>query len=230
MKTIFILSILLYSSIAHSQCLGASSGPASQFDAIYEHFKDRELDRFFYSEVSVVLNYFSINAIDFYYYKDDDSYNAFAYYTGEGEEMNEIYFGEDLINEFKKKFGDSYKFAISAVIAHELAHAKQYALNGIDFPVNDPFQQELHADFMAGYFIGYRYSIDMASQNEANAFFETFYDMGDTNFSSTTHHGTSEQRKRASVEGWEYGKKLFSVIDAYQRGISVVKNYVRQEK
>jgi hypothetical protein len=226
-KTLFfsLLFLSFWSINAQGQCLGVSSTSEAGTSGTYDHIEDKALDAFFYKEVANIMTRFQIAKLDFYFYTETNGINAYA--RNVPGSIKEVCFGERLTSHFKEKFGDKYRYAITAVIAHELAHVKQFEKHNKSFPLSG-FQQELQADFIAGYLVGYRYAIEMASKTEAETFFDTFYSLGDTAFGDEGHHGTHEQRKAASMAGWEYGKELFPIDGAYDKGIEVVRTYKKQ--
>lgn len=86
--------------------------------------------------------------------------------------------------------------SLPAILAHEYAHIMQFKYG---FPYTGKWG-ELHADFMAGWYIGHRgrYPIQTdAYQAAANFFFK-----GDYNFNSRSHHGRPEERLEAFMAGY----------------------------
>ncbi len=98
-----------------------------------------------------------------------------------------------LIAEFKATNGSL--MSVPAIMGHEFAHAMQHANN---FPYTGKWR-ELHADYMAGWYIGHRGRF--RPQNAMEAFIN-FYDKGDDNFFSKDHHGTARERGAAFNAGF----------------------------
>jgi hypothetical protein len=105
-----------------------------------------------------------------------------------------------------------------AILAHEFAHAVQH-LYGWKEPGKQP---ELHADFIAGYYIGKTYNL---SQEEMSSFYKTFAELGDNEFFSPNHHGTSAERLCAFYEG-NYVSKITRIT--MQEALAFAYNYVEE--
>ena len=89
---------------------------------------------------------------------------------------------------------------IQAVMVHEWAHIAQFNLGVRASRVK---YTELMADFMAGWFVGYKQFLvgQPVSLNQAMI---GMYSIGDTNFNSQGHHGTPRERLSAYVEGYRF--------------------------
>jgi|SRR5208337_2883850 len=122
---------------------------------------------------------------------------------------------------------DENGMAILAVCAHEFGHIVQY-----DTRVHDTLSYgqptvklvELHADFLAGYYLGLRQS-DQPSLRlfSAGAF---IHDLGDNNFTSPTHHGTKEERTAALEGGYRLGRDATADIgSAISSGVEFVQQF-----
>ncbi|MBN8785661.1 MAG: hypothetical protein J0I84_01070 [Terrimonas sp.] len=118
-----------------------------------------------------------------------------------------------LIDEFRNS-ATGLGFAISGVIAHEMAHILQFSKN-CRLPV---MQMELQADFLAGYYLSVRSDIMRGKGLPVFTFapeaFRTFFSKGDYNFNSPQHHGTREQRLAAIVAG--YNCDLTDIDEVYE--------------
>ncbi len=114
--------------------------------------------------------------------------------------------------------------AILAVCAHEYGHILQYSrglsgrLNGGQRTVK---RQELHADYLAGYFAGVR---KLENENFSSVTFATtMYDLGDTAFNDRSHHGTHDERAAAVVAGFRAKKDRGLTVDqAIAEGLAYV--------
>lgn len=109
--------------------------------------------------------------------------------------------------------------SIPAILAHEFAHARQYKK---DFPYKATLWRELHADFLAGWFLALRF--DYLGDDPCPAFY-SFYNKGSNRgFFNPNHHGTKDQRVAAMEAGYDsYFEGVESGVDAYNVGIEYVK-------
>ena len=107
----------------------------------------------------------------------------------------EIVLGKYLMLSQSNK-SDSYTRLV-AVFAHEFAHAMQHKFG---WSGNSKWR-ELHADYLAGYYLGMTKSV---SESEVISTFNEFYSIGDFNFNDPLHHGTPEERSCAFLEGFKY--------------------------
>jgi hypothetical protein len=96
------------------------------------------------------------------------------------------------------KTGQYNNFTMPAIMAHEFGHIYQFKRNS-QMPTK---LLELQADYLAGWYMGNR---EGSSQYGINAFrqdSQSFFEKGDYNFNSPTHHGTPEERNAAILEGY----------------------------
>ena len=117
-----------------------------------------------------------------------------------------IVLGLNLLNKFLAIPGGD--FAVMAICAHEFAHIKQYGLdvkraieNGLP-----PYCIELHADFLAGYFV--RIFSERVPQTRLQVIGEQWSKLGHP--TNTGSHGTSAQRIKAIEAGFEFAKRASS--------------------
>ena len=94
---------------------------------------------------------------------------------------------------------------VAGVIAHEFAHIMQFSDPArysrlLDHHGTVKFL-ELHADFMAGYYMGTKFA-DKPQDLETLA--RKIFELGDNNFTSIGHHGTPEERHVALRAGFRY--------------------------
>lgn len=96
-------------------------------------------------------------------------------------------------------FGD---VAPQAILAHEYGHHVQYAKN-VAFGPNpeDTRRTELMADALASYFLTHKRGAAM-NWKRVQEFLQVFYAIGDCQFDNPGHHGTPNQRMRASIFGY----------------------------
>ena len=92
--------------------------------------------------------------------------------------------------------------SVGAVLVHEWAHIAQFA-TGVQSRSNTVAPTELMADFIAGWYHGFRCA--HACQNADPRFAETgLASVGDYNTQSKNHHGTPEQRAQAYRNGYQF--------------------------
>ena len=122
-----------------------------------------------------------------------------------------------LIKEYKETNGSL--MSIPAILGHEFAHGMQSDNN---FPYSGKWR-ELHADYLAGWFIGHRGRF--RPQNAIQAILN-FYNKGDYEFNSEDHHGTPQERAAAFNAGYTLNVQgnEDSGGDAYVAGLKYVKN------
>jgi hypothetical protein len=108
--------------------------------------------------------------------------------------------------------------AVPGIVSHEAAHAMQHANN---FPYPNGVRKELHADFMAGWYVAHRCR---CGGPDPRAAFESFYRKGDSlGFFDPRHHGTSEERVTMMLAGYFYNYQTNgSAKDAYDYALRIV--------
>ncbi len=117
-----------------------------------------------------------------------------------------------------KSFGNE---RVKAVIAHEFAHALQHANNFYNF-YKPGIYPELHADFLAGFYIGRNGLIE---KDKLTAFAEESYSVGDNlPFLDPDHHGTPSDRRCAFLEGYKLAVNYdFNIVQAFSAGVDYIK-------
>jgi hypothetical protein len=106
--------------------------------------------------------------------------------------------------------------SMPAIIAHEYAHIAQFKYK---FPWQEGKWPELHADFIAGWFIAHRGRFPVP--NNAYQAAASLYYKGDYDFNEPDHHGTPTERLAAFRAGFEFNLRsnVPSGSLAYQAGI-----------
>jgi hypothetical protein len=164
----------------------------------------------------------------FGFFDDGDKPNAFATdRTLAGNGPGTVLMGKNLYRLIMTQTQDS-GLALITMCAHEFGHIHQYSssykadLEGLDRTVKP---LELHADFLAGFYLADRKAEHPEfSLRTVGAVFEV---LGDTNFSSPQHHGTSAERLAAITAGFDFGKTAGRRIDAAaQAGVKYVERNV----
>lgn len=187
-----------------------------------------DLDADISEEITVLNDVFDVN-VPVYFPNDsfDDAFftpKKFPQLIDRDEgDVNEAVTGTVFISEgfLNKEFHQNYGNlrSIPAIMAHEFAHARQFKKN---FPFRATLWRELHADFMAGWYLALR--LDYLGDDPTPAF-DSFYNKGsNTGFFNSNHHGTKNQRVLAMLNGYDsYFDGVRSGIEAYDVGIEYVK-------
>jgi hypothetical protein len=208
---IILLSITLIQGKA--QCFQANS-PLDQEGWIVTSSGNKRLDDIIMQERFKLENFFGVK-VDFFFLIENYGGNAMYIPTCNYACNGSIFLGVNILSETLAKPNGVEN--VKAILAHEFAHCVQHIMGWKEIFVK---RQELHADFMAGFYIGKSYSY---SDEIMNTFYNEFYARGDYNFYSTNHHGTSEERMCAFLEGYYFSKESSSnVYEANNYGIQYV--------
>ncbi|MGO4599641.1 hypothetical protein [Terrabacter sp. 2RAF25] len=95
-----------------------------------------------------------------------------------------------------------------AVLGHEYAHHVQYDASLTASPLTGAEatrRTELMADAFGTYFVTHKRGLALNAARVLEAE-QSFFQVGDCNFESDGHHGTPDQRLRASTWGWSVAK------------------------
>jgi hypothetical protein len=208
-------------------CLAASSAStASRSMEVFVKTGWQTLDTSLYWDIGELNRQFGVSVPVYFIKTSDDEKNAF--FTGqkfpdliraEGADPSMSVTGSVFItsgllkNEFR-----SGGYAIPAILGHEYAHAMQYANR---FAYSGKWQ-ELHADYLAGWFTAHR---QRHLPQDADQALKSFFDKGDFDFFEEGHHGTPQERANAFYAGYLLNMRagVASGGIAYNNGI----NYVR---
>lgn len=127
-----------------------------------------------------------------------------------------VFFGTDLIRS-QYNFISKRGYAIPSIISHEYAHILQYKLR---FPFTGKWQ-ELHADFLAGWYTAHRSRFMPQNIRESMT---TFFDNGDNEVNSPQHHGSSLEREEAFLAGVKLNQQngFMTGTDVYYQGIKYI--------
>jgi hypothetical protein len=110
--------------------------------------------------------------------------------------------------------------SIAGVCAHECGHIYQY-FSGIFDELHNTLIAELHADFIAGYYMGKRKDV---APDQVKLFAETLLQFGTYDYGNPRFHGDSGQRTAAMTCGYRTAVAGSNFEDA----ITIGKSYVRQ--
>ena len=209
MRKIVFLIIISFVNTVKSQCFLKGNESNSLTYEIYNSSGDSYIDKEYYSIINHLKSYkYKVKAG---FYDDKGAPNAFATTTSDPNFDGETYFGLNLLRRYLGK-EDKYKFLnINLIVFHEYAHIIQFN-NGMDRNRHTKWN-ELQADFIAG--LLFRYKIitkkialsnnAMITDTEINLYkklaTDLFYSLGDTQFGSSSHHGTPLERSYAFYAG-----------------------------
>ncbi len=207
------LAMLAVHSIAplHGQCF---AGSLQSFGQLYKSTGNEDLDEILHYHKSKMENLFGVRT-QLYIYDDSRAPNAYAVPCGDFSKCKHgtILFGYNmLLSQLWKSNNRTY--AVIGVMAHEFAHVLQF-LKHNNLPTK---LKELHADYLAGYYLGK----EDLSRRDMEVFAQSLFEMGDYNFWSPDHHGTPQERVQAMIAGFMAGKHDRSVDEAYREGIEWV--------
>ena len=209
---IFLFFFLLPTTRFHSQCFMSIISNGMYLE---NTTGNRKLDEILFKQKENLEAFFGVDIQLFFGTEISKSGNAFfspvcpsLYCDGK------IVLGKYLMLELSR-LSNSYS-RLLGVFAHEFGHAMQhkYGWSG-----NSKWR-ELHADYLAGFYLG---KINSISQSDVVSSYREFSKRGDFNFYHPEHHGTPEERGCAFLEGFKFASVMNSnVINAYNSG----KNYV----
>ena len=184
----------------------ALQGTAAGQYTVYQSSDNSEIDRATNEELIFLAQSFLVTPT-FFYYDDSRGMNAFSTpenLAGSQSQFGTICFGLNLIKEQISLSNNGTNVPI--ILAHEFAHtvARKYGLN---LPTK---QNELFADYLAGGYMFYRER--NFKQTDVQAAFQSFYNMGDNDFTNPNHHGTPASRNACIRQGYN------DCLNAMQQG------------
>ncbi|HKQ03981.1 MAG TPA: hypothetical protein VJ464_02535 [Blastocatellia bacterium] len=201
---LLLIMVAGFGGEAKGQCLQG----AANVSRIMKTTGDPRLDTLLNQEGNLIYSVFGVNP-NMFLFDDGEAPNAFASptstlngYTGT------VYLGTGLL---RTELWSMNKggFAVAGVMAHEFAHILQIAMQS-RLPGK---LRELHADFMAGYYLARKSYI---APTNIRAFAQSLFEKGDYDFWSPSHHGTPQERVGAMLAGYRSGN--LAVRDAYYTG------------
>ena len=147
---------------------------------------------------------------------DSDAPNAYA--TPEQIFPNgpdgTVVFGMSLLGHELERDG-GIGLAVPAIMAHEFSHLRQFKDRRIMH--NSIPWRELHADFLAGWYLSRR---KLAAPTDVRPAMSSFFEMGDYEFNDPNHHGTPDQRLDCLIAGMQ--SRARDVRRAFYEGESFV--------
>jgi predicted metalloprotease len=164
----------------------------------------------------------------FAFYDDHRTPNAFATpRTVLPDSRGTVLMGMRLFGQCMSNHHDD-GMTVIAICAHEFGHLHQMQsdynarLTRLDKTVKPV---ELHADFLAGYFLAGRK--EEHPDLDLHTVGANFDRMGDTDFNSPQHHGTAQERIAAITAGYRFGRSGEHDIDeAARAGVELVARMV----
>jgi hypothetical protein len=207
-------------------CLAGTSETADLGD-VFVNTGWQALDAAMLEDITALNRVYGVNVP--LYFLNDGSKNAFfvalkfpSLMQADGVSPNtpvtgSVFFSAALLkDEFQEGKGSG--MSIPAILGHEYAHAVQKANN---FPYEGKWP-ELHADYLAGWFIALRGVFRLQDPNRA---WVSISEKGDYNFFDKGHHGSPQERAEAFAAGYmllAQGRQT-SGISAYNFGLQFVK-------
>jgi len=167
------------------------------------------LDSQIIQELNLLKSVYNVNP-SFFIFDDQGMPNAYASPNGT------VLFGSTLmINEFNEEFGPTGNYSVIGIMAHEFAHILQFS-QGLHYQLPTKIL-ELHADFIAGWYLGNR---EMVLLTDAEQAMRSFYRNGDYEFNNPNHHGTPSERVRSYKTGTT--TRGMNIYQAFQLGLNFV--------
>jgi len=179
---------------------------------IYFPSRNQILDNFNQQEGVNLVSTFALSPRMFYLV--DESPNAYA--TNEIANSlgpdGTILLGQNLLTQQLSK--DPSGASVVAIMAHEFGHLAQFK-QGFRETGKRP---ELHADFMAGWYLNLR---GRYAWTNLMPTLKVFYEIGDYQFNSPGHHGTPQERLAAAQAG--FNSRATTAAQAYTLGWQFVR-------
>jgi len=172
------------------------------------------IDQIMPLEYQLLNQFFTVNP-DFAFFDDGYAPNAYASPTSMigNSSHGSVLFGISLLqSELSKPWWGA---AIAGISAHEFAHVAQFQM-GVGGPTRS---RELHADFMAGWYLGAKQTYGTAVM--INGLGQSLFNHGDFNFNNPSHHGTPQERIQSMYGGYQAGLQGSTVAQAFNQGRQV---------
>jgi hypothetical protein len=162
-------------------------------------------------------------------YIQEDLPNAFAMRTSDVlGTKGSVLLGLKLMNSLLEddKAGKAAGGAIAGICAHEVGHIYQFFNDHYDHmsPLGT-IAVELHADLIAGYYMGRRGD---ATPDQVNVFSLALFNRTGFDFTDPSFHGTPGERIAAVDKGYILAKQGMSLPDACTRGEAYIKSLIGQ--
>jgi len=187
---------------------------------MYSSSGNPDLDRAVVATLKNITQFLSINPGVKYIY--DASPNAFAVPESlVPDTQGTVLLGLNLIN--NELFTSNYRgVAVAGICAHECAHIFQFQSGYMQmFAGPTAARMELHADYIAGMFLGQRDGTH--SKGDVTDFANTLFRHGDFQFNDPGHHGTPLQRVMAMEAGYDVGRSRTKTMEGIHQGVDFLK-------
>lgn len=182
---------------------------------------DPKFDAAVRAEAALLSRVFNVTPV-FSFHDDGDVSEALALSDGR---QTTVLLGLGLIRELLGQQGSRGHSTIIGVLAHEWAHAYQYAQAPLE---EKRFMMETHADFMAGWYLGIKKASGIA-QIDPVAFSSSLYKWGYRGaYFDANQYGSPERRAAAMRAGFASGSRQYQdygspiVDDAATQGYAFV--------
>ncbi|MBT2560652.1 hypothetical protein J7E50_07385 [Pedobacter sp. ISL-68] len=212
---IFILLLLLNNHTLWAQCkvLGSEYLQEENASQPADQINEDELPAELLKNANYIGQFFLVSP-KFRVTTSETASNAKTYCECEDTNCGAtIFIGSKLLAAYKNGF--STKDGLYGLIAHEVAHVTQCRL-GVTKKISG-VQIELHADFLAGYFLGRKMKIQLTDLREFSA---ELFKRGDFRFNDNQHHGTPEARVRYMLVGASLN--MLELADAANYGLNLL--------
>lgn len=170
---------------------------------------DPSLDMAIRSEIEHICGVFGLNPVDFAFYDDENQPNAWAKCGCDHSNCSgTVRLGRNLLRkELTERYAGDY--AVVGILAHEIAHVLQCRKG---WSSNNEVR-ELHADFLAGYYMAVR---SYYTYTNINSFAASLFEKGSYDIFRDDFHGTPEQRVQSMTLGALQAN--FPLNEAYNLG------------
>ena len=207
MKYIFLFFLTMSILEGKTQCYSAGQNlPDLGFTLRTSGYN--ELDQIVVNEINQLQVFFGVK-VDFFFLLESYGKNAMYLKSCSYNCNGTILLGVKMLySQLQKKNGVE---CVKAILAHEFGHCVQYLINWQELGK----RQELHSDFLAGYYTGRMYNY---TKDQMNSLFHELFSMGDNYFWSPDHHGTNSERECAFLEGYYFAKENNTTV-------SIANNY-----
>jgi hypothetical protein len=213
-------SLLLAVATAYSSARSFSGNDLKR--EVFSQSGDDDLDRALIAELKRIVHLLEVNPG----FKYVSEMNAFAENkTIVRGTKGTVYLGIPLIKKLMEE--NDGGIAVAGVCAHECGHVYQWDYGfwsrleeiASSSSQNNVSPRELHADFIAGCYIGMRKGF---SEEQVRAFSRATYELGDYQYRDVDHHGTPGQRSAAVEKGYKVAVDGATISTAAEIGLTYV--------
>jgi hypothetical protein len=214
-RTLLLFVAFFVATTIQAQCLNQGYDLSNK--KVYTSTGNADLDTYLNGEKKYIESIFKVK-VELKVLDDSGSPNAFA--TPESSNTyffdGTVFLGYALLSEEMAKNKNGID-AVRGIMGHEFAHILQ---NKLECPLQES-SRELHADFLAGYYMGKR---GLYSADGLTAFAKSLYEKGDSQLWDESHHGTPKQRLNIMLAGYYASNTISSPQEAYNAGLRILTN------